>query len=289
MKKILVTGVNSYVGNRFAEWIEQYPDDYDVDRISVRDDKWKDIDLSIYDSILHVAGIAHQKETKENEELYYQVNRDLTQELALKAKEAGVIHFVFLSTMSVYGLDEGIIDQHTLLKPKTHYGKSKLEAETFINELADESFKVAILRPPMIYGKRCKGNYQRLRNLVLKIPVFPKINNQRSMIYIDNLSEFIRLIIAERESGVFCPQNKEYVNTTELVKYITQFNNKKLLQLKIFNPLLNLIKVDTITKVFGNLIYEKSSFKYKYDYHLFEFHNSIKVTEQTESVANEKQ
>src|SRR5690625_5109469 len=120
MKKILVTGVNSYFGNRFAEWVEQYPDEYHVDRISVRDDKWKEIDFSAYDSVLHVAGIAHRKETKNNTELYYRVNRDLAYVLAEKAKSDGVKHFIFLSTMSVYGLDEGMIDKDTPLKPKSH-------------------------------------------------------------------------------------------------------------------------------------------------------------------------
>src|SRR5699024_10242220 len=144
MKKILVTGVNSYVGNSFAEWIKQYPDNCDVDRISVRDDKWKEMDLSIYDVVLHVAGIAHRKETKQNAELYYRVNRDLTYELAINAKKKGVKQFVFFSSMSVYGLNKGIIDKDTPLKPKSHYGISKLQAEEKLNDLADSSFKVAI-------------------------------------------------------------------------------------------------------------------------------------------------
>src|SRR5699024_4004170 len=91
----------------------------------------------------------------------------------------------FLSTMSVYGLNEGIINEHTPLKPKTHYGKSKLQAEERIKLLATDTFKVAIIRPPMIYGKGCKGNYQRLRKLALMTPVFPDIYNYLRMIIVN--------------------------------------------------------------------------------------------------------
>src|SRR5699024_10788005 len=160
MKKVLITGVNSYVGNSLETWLQQYPEEYKVDKISVRHDDWKEKDFSQYDSIVHVAGIAHQKETKKNRDLYYRINRDLAIDLANKSKKDGVKHFVFLSTMSVYGIEEGVITEDTPLIPKTHYGISKKEAEESIASLEDENFKVAILRPPMIYGKGCPGNYQ---------------------------------------------------------------------------------------------------------------------------------
>lgn len=277
MKKVLVTGVNSYVGNSFAEWVKQYPYEYDVDRISVRDDRWKSLDLSVYDSILHVAGIAHRKETKKNTMLYYNVNRDLACELANKAKSDGVKHFIFLSTMSVYGLDVGMIDKDTPLKPKSHYGKSKLLAEEKIKRLEDYFFKVAILRPPMVYGKGCKGNYQRLRKLALKIPVFPDVNNKRSMIYIDNLSEFIRNIINELENGVFYPQNKEYVNTSELVKLISNLNNRKIILTRLFNPIVYMLNsnIRVSRKVFGSLFYDESLCVYKKTYQIDSFSKSI--------------
>ena len=158
MKRVLITGENSYVGNSFADWVKDDPE-FQVDKISLRDDSWKEYDFSIYDVVLHVAGIAHQKETKKNSESYYRVNRDLTVDVAQKAKEKGVNHFIFLSSMSVYGLDTGVINKMTPLKPKTNYGKSKLEAEEAISSLATSSFEIAILRPPMIYGANCKGNF----------------------------------------------------------------------------------------------------------------------------------
>src|SRR5690625_4786973 len=162
MKKILITGVNSYVGNSLADWLGKEPENYSIDKISMRDGTWKEKDFSIYDVVVHVAGIAHQKETKKNQKLYFEINRDLACEIAKKSKAECVGYFVFLSSMSVYGLDEGVIDEKTQLNPKSNYGKSKFQAEKKISALADTTFKLAIIRPPMIYGKGCKGNYKKL-------------------------------------------------------------------------------------------------------------------------------
>lgn len=256
MKRILITGKNSYIGTKFGEWISKYPDEYEVDSISLRDEVWKELDFSKYDSVYHVAGIAHRKETDENRELYYKINRDLAYEVAQKCKVDGVKQFIFLSTMSVYGLETGIIDEKTPLKPNNAYGKSKLEAEELIELLIDETFRVAIIRPPMVYGKGCKGNYQRLAKLALKTPIFPDIDNKRSMIYIDNLSEFIRLLINNCSSGLFLPQNSEYVNTSEMVRLIAEVHGKKIIMTRLFNPLLRVLNVKIVNKVFGVLVYE---------------------------------
>lgn len=183
--------------------------------------------FSAYNVVCHVAGIAHQKETAENADLYYKVNRDLALDVAEKAKKAGVGQFIFFSSVSVYGLDEGIIDEDTPLKPKTHYGKSKLEAEILLKNLEDDKFKVVIIRPPMVYGKNCKGNFQKLINLVRLVPIFPKSENRRSMIYIDNLSNYIKLCIDKSQRGVFHPQNREYVCTDDMVRHIAEAMGKR--------------------------------------------------------------
>lgn len=282
MKRILITGVNSYVGNRLEAWLVKEPDNYIVDKISLRDESWKDRDFSIYDSIVHVVGIAHRKETKDNKGLYYEVNRDLTFNIAQKAKQEGVPHFIFLSSMSVYGIDEGIIDEKTKPNPKSHYGKSKFEAEQLILSLENEQFKVAILRPPMIYGKGCKGNYRRLAKLARKVPIFPDIENKRSMIYIDNLSEFIKIIIDSHKNGLFFPQNSEYVNTTELVTLIATFNGKRIKLTKVFNPIINRLSNETVTKVFGDLVYSNklASRNFTKSVIFIDFEESIKQTEE---------
>ncbi len=257
MKKILITGANSYIGTCVENWLKQWPKEYSVDTISVRDDVWRIKDFYKYDVVLHVAGIAHIKETKENAELYYKVNRDLVYEVAKKAKFDGVKQFIFLSSMSVYGMETGVISRDTDTEPKSNYGRSKLQAEELIAPLQDATFNIAVLRPPMIYGEGCKGNYVRLEKFALKSPIFPDIKNKRSMIYIDNLCEYVKLLIDDGSKGLFLPQNEEYICTSDMVREIAEAHGKKIYMTKLFNPLLRVLKVSTVNKVFGDLVYEK--------------------------------
>lgn len=279
MKKILITGSNSYVGDSLKIWLDKQPDQFMVDVIDMVNASWREKSFAGYDSVVHVAGIAHIKETKQNADLYYKVNRDLAYEVAQKAKAQGVSQFILLSSMSVYGLEEGVIDHNTPLNPTSHYGKSKLQAENLIIPLGSESFKVAVLRPPMIYGKGCKGNYPKLAKLALKLPFFPYVENQRSMIFIDNLNEFIRLLIQDCASGSFYPQNEEYVNTTQLVTIVADVNGKKMHVVKWLSPILSRIDLNIIRKVFGNLVYEKSLSCYKTKYQIKKLKDSIIETE----------
>ena len=258
MKRILVTGVGSYIGQSLIKYLHQWPKQYQVDGVTTHDGAWEETDFSQYDVIYHTAGIAHRKETKENAHLYYAINRDLAVEIARKAKEQGLKHFIFLSSISVYGLDTGVINEETPLNPRTHYGKSKLEAEQKLQQLADETFNITILRPPMVYGKNCKGNFQKLVRLVEILPIFPRCNNRRSMIYIDNLSEFVRVCIDKELSGIFFPQNKEYVCTDELVRMLASAIGKSEILLPVPNMIISLAKMVSISvrKAFGDLTLE---------------------------------
>jgi len=286
MKKILITGVNSYIGRNLKAWLEKEPNKYCVDLVSVKDDAWKRKAFKEFDVLFHVAGIVHIKETKKNRDLFYKVNRDLTYEIAKKAKVEGVKQFIFMSSMSVYGIENGVINEKTALNPKSNYGKSKLEAEMLIRSLEDEAFKIAILRPPMIYGKGCRGNYSRLAKLAVKVPIFPDVDNKRSMIYIENFCEFVRFLIDNCSSGVFFPQNTEYVKTSELVAMIAEAHGKRIKLTKLFDPFLRLFNVSIISKMFGDLVYDKQmSFKFieldinRNGYRVVSFKESIKRTE----------
>jgi nucleoside-diphosphate-sugar epimerase len=285
-KRILLTGKNSYVGNSFEKWVEErYPGRYEVDKISLRDGSWKLCDFSIYDSILHVAGIAHVSSDPKMEELYYKVNRDLTIEVAQKAKKDGVKQFIFLSSIIVYGdgsKDRKVIDWNTIPTPSNFYGKSKLEAEEGIKSFESDNFKIVIVRPPMIYGKGSKGNYPKLAKVAQILPVFPDIDNERSMLYIDNLSEFLRLLIDNEERGLFFPQNKEYIKTSEMVRLIAEVHGRKIRLVKVFNPIIKFLsgKIKFVDKVFGNFVYDrKMSDHYDNKYCLSSFEESIKKTE----------
>ncbi|QNO13386.1 NAD-dependent epimerase/dehydratase family protein [Alkalicella caledoniensis] len=279
MKRVLITGKNSYIGTSLEKWLMREPDKYKVDTIDMKDGSWKEKDFSVYDVVFHVAGIAHIKETTDNQDLYYKVNRDLAYETAQKAKQDGVGQFIFLSSMSVYGIENGVINKNTPLKSDSAYGKSKIEAEELINKLQDDSFIVATLRPPMVYGKGCRGNYPRLAGLALKTPVFPKVENKRSMIYIDNLSEFVKQLIDNKSGGLFFPQNSEYVNTSEMVRLIAEAHGKRIVMTKLFNPLLRLLNISTVNKVFGDLVYDMSMSEYKSNYRVCGFKESIIKTE----------
>lgn len=279
MKKILITGANSYVGTSFEKWVAKYPETYQVDTVDTRAYSWRERNFSEYDVVIHVAGIAHVKETKENEELYYKVNRDLAFEVAKKAKHEGVKQFILLSSMSVYGMETGIIDHRTPTVPINAYGKSKLEAEKLINELSNDSFTVSILRPPMIYGKGCKGNYTKLATIAQKSPIFPKTENKRSMIFVDNLTEFIKLIIDNSDGGIFFPQNEYYVDTGEMVKLIAKVHNKKIWMVKFLNFIIKNSKISLFNKAFGNLTYSQRLSEYTENYRIFGLSESIELTE----------
>lgn len=289
MKKILITGAGSYIGTSFEKYMKQWPDKYQVDTVDMIGDGWMKYDFSGYDTVYHVAGIAHSdnvKISKEKAKLYYEVNTKLTIRTAMKAKKAGVKQFIFMSSAIVYGDSapigkKRIITKDTPVSPANCYGDSKVRAEKGLRKLEDDSFKVVILRPPMIYGKGSKGNYPLMSKLAQKMPVFPYVDNCRSMLYIENLMEFVRLMIENEEHGTFWPQNAEYSNTSELVKMIGKAHGNRIILLKGFTIPLKIASLATglVDKAFGNLAYNQKMSRYKEEYRLYSLKNSIEETE----------
>ena len=290
MKKILITGANSYIGTSFEKYInENFPEDYSVDTVDMIDGSWRSKDFSCYDSIFHVAGIAHSDNGKISDEkamLYYAVNTELTIETAKKAKADGAKQFIFMSSAIVYGDSAPIgksklITKETRTDPANCYGDSKVQAENGILPLKDEGFKTAVLRPPMIYGKGSKGNYPLLARIALKTPIFPYVKNERSMLYVENLCEFVRLMIENGESGTFHPQNSEYSNTSELVKLIAEAHGKKIRIIRGFGWALKILSNLTglVNKAFGSFSYDKSLSEYPTNYRVCDLAESIRRTE----------
>lgn len=286
MKKVLVTGENGYIGTAFYNWIKLNSIDIDMDFINVRTNEWKEKSFSNYDVVLHLAGIAHSSRNPKLKDLYYKVNRDLTFDLAKKSIQDGVKQFIFMSSIIVYGegsLNKTKIDRNTIPVPSNFYGDSKLQAEKLIKELEDDSFNIAVIRPPMIYGRNSKGNYSKLSKLSKLTPVFPDFYNERSMLHIDNLSSFIATIILKNVKGTFFPQNKSYVTTSELVKTIAEVNDKKLILVPGFNYLIKILikKQEIFNKLFGNLVYDQKLSEHQNlnDYWVNDFYESIVKTE----------
>lgn len=272
MKRVLITGANSYVGTSFEQYAKlHYPTEFAIDTIDMIDGSWREKNFSDYDVIFHVAGIAHAdvgKVTEEQKKLYYRVNTDLAIETAKKAKEDGVGQFIFMSSIIIYGDSAPYgkkkrISLETVPEPSNFYGDSKWQADQGIRKLWDEKFKVCILRPPMIYGKGCKGNYQVLSKLAKRLPFFPDVENERSMLYIENLCEFLCQIIMREDEGIYFPQNKEYVKTSDLVKMIAEVNGKRIFVSKLFNWVVwwgSIVpgKIGClVNKAFGNLSYDQ--------------------------------
>lgn len=294
MKRVLITGANSYIGTSFERYVkEKYLSVLLIDTVDMIDGKWREKNFSEYDIVFHVAGIAHADVGNVSEELkakYYAVNTDLAIETADKAKKDGVGQFVFMSSAIIYGDSAPYgkklqISKETEPKPSNFYGDSKWQADKGVSALASESFKVTVLRPPMIYGKGSKGNYPTLAKLARKLPVFPSIKNQRSMLYIENLCEFLCQVMIKGEGGIFWPQNKEYSTTSEMVRMIGDVNGHKVHVSKAWNWLVVIAshipgKVSSLTnKAFGNMSYDKNMSQYDFDYQIYDLRTSIERTE----------
>lgn len=289
MKKLLITGAHSYIGRAVEKYLSRWKEEYAVTMVSVSDGSWKEMSFEGFDAVLHLAAIVHRSGSKNDPDqwpLYERVNTTLAIEVAQKAKEAGVRQFIFMSSASVYGLDAPlgktvIITADTPLNPKDHYGLSKRKAEEGLGALCGKDMKLAILRPPMIYGKGCKGNYQKLAAMAKKLPVFPDVGNRRSMLYIGNLTEFIRLILEDEAEGIFCPQDREYVNTADMVSLIAHCHGRSILLVKGVTWALKLLRPLTtaVDKAFGSLCYDPALSDYPRDYQLFDLVQAIAETE----------
>ena len=294
MKKVLITGANSYIGTSFERYIkENYPDDFEIDTVDMIDGSWREKSFYGYDVVFHVAGIAHADVGNVSEEVkakYYAINTDLAIETCKKAKNDGVNQFVFMSSAIVYGDSAPYgkskrITKNTEPQPANFYGNSKWQADKGVRELQGESFVVTVLRPPMIYGKGSKGNYPTLAKMAKKLPVFPNVQNERSMLYIENLCEFLAQVMIRGEGGVFWPQNAEYTRTSEMVKMIAEVSGHKIHVSKAWNWVVGLARIipgkprGLADKAFGNMSYEQSMSKYDFEYQSFSLRESIRRTE----------
>ena len=294
-KKVLISGAGSYIGQSFIQYAKKhYPDNFEIEELDMTDAAWRDKDFSEYDVVYHVAGIAHADVGNVSEEIkskYYEVNTGLAVEAAEKAKREGVKTFIFMSSMIVYGDSapygqQKVIDETTVPKPANFYGDSKLQADMAVRELADDTYKVIVLRPPMIYGKDSKGNYRTLAKLAKKLPIFPDVDNERSMLYIENLCEFLCQVMLlkpyHRNSVVLLPQNGEWTKTSDMVKAIAKASGKKITQLQCLAPAVWIGSKmpgkigGLVNKAFGNSCYLHGISKYEgIDYQKSPFLESV--------------
>lgn len=290
MKKILITGAGSYIGKSLEEYLANWPEKYQVVSLDMVGDGWRERSFSGFDAVFHVAAIVHQSKSKDDPQqarLYDEVNHLLAVETAQKAKAEGVRQFLFMSSESVYGLtaavgQELIITRDTPLRPVDNYGISKKKAEEELQSMADDHFRVAILRPPMIYGKGCKGNYQTLVSFARKLPLFPWVENRRSMLYIGNFTEFLRLLVDREDQGIFCPQDGDYVCTSRMVQLIAEANGRRLPMIRGVAWALKLTRPFTkaADKAFGSLCYDRALSDYPENYQKYTLEEAVYATQQ---------
>ena len=251
-----------------------FSDDYILETVSMKKNKWKSLDLSNYDAILHVAGLAHADVTKIDEvaqKNYYNVNAKLTRELAEKYKNSlngKTGQFIYMSSIIIYGEETNIskkrvITKYTIPNPSNFYGDSKLQGENMILPLESTNFKVLIIRSPMVYGENSKGNYLLLEKIARFAFIFPKIDNERSMISVNNLCKKIKIYIETFDTGIKFPQDHSYHSTSEIVKNIRKDKNLRTIIVpgtEWFFKILGFFpgKIGKmINKAFGNLVYDK--------------------------------
>ena len=283
MIKVLIAGAGSYVGESVRKYILSTSSDFEIDAVDTMGDNWKKADYSQYDVVYHVAGIAHVNADPKMEPLYYKVNRDLTIAVAEHAKAAGVKQFIFMSSQIVFhesqSLKTEVLTSETKENPNGFYGDSKLQAELGIKPLEDENFKVCILRPCMIYGPNAKGNFPRLAKLACKTPVFPCWHNKRSMLYIDNLAEFVKQAVIRELSGTFYPQNRELADTVEIIRFFAKAAGHKVWITRLLNPFvwLGSFVLQPINKMFATYYYAPEMSKMDFDYQLVSFEESLKL------------
>ena len=267
---------------------------YRIDAVDTMGDNWKKADYAKYDVVFHVAGIAHVNADPKMEPLYYKVNCNLTIEVAKHAKAAGVRQFIFMSSQIVFhesqSLKAEVLTAETKPVPNGFYGNSKLQAENGLWNLVKNQkenstrsqggnqMKICILRPCMIYGPYAKGNFSRLAKLACKTPVFPEWHNKRSMLYIDNLAEFVKQAIERELEGTFYPQNRELADTVEIVRYFAKEAGHKIWITKLLNPFvwMGSLVLQPINKMFATYYYNPKMSKMEFDYQLVSFEESLK-------------
>lgn len=286
VKKVMLVGIGGYIGGKFTDYINKNYPDWQIDAVDSMNRKWADADFHGYDAVYNVSGLAHANARHGSEKLYYEVNGQLPIDVATKAKAEGVPMFVQMSSQIVYGDMSGlgedkVITAEIVPSEPTVYGKSKMMAERGLIALVDNSFQVALVRPPLIYSEFARDNFPRLVNFAKKMPVFPKLKNRQSMVYVDNLCELVKLIIEHNQGGVYYPQQECYIETSKIVADIAEAVGNKMWQTRLFNPALRFLSkmpmFEFIHKAFGSIVYDmKMSNHFDGKYRVVSYEESIK-------------
>lgn len=273
-KTLMITGATGFIGSNF---IERYKDKYNIIPVDLLKVKPEEIDFNGVDTVLHLAALVHQMKGAPREK-YFEVNTELTKKVAKEAKKQGVRHFVFYSTVKVYGYDGDLYNHNMILNEESEcnpindpYGESKWEAEKILRNLEDINFKVGIIRPPMVYGKGVKGNMESLIKFVKLFPILPfnYDKNRRSLVNIENLMYLTILVIDKEARGIFLPLDEKNISLKEIVEGIEKAYNLKRINIPLIQPmfwLLTKVKPNIMVRLFGTLQFDNQRTIEKLDY-----------------------
>lgn len=275
--KILIIGQKGFIGSFLAQWLKER--NYEVISLSGRNEEWKSYDMTGVHTVVYAAGLAHTKEKKGGWDLFYKINTLQAEESAKRARLFGVPHYIYISSMNIYGNTGKRVGETTPVRPDSFYGKSKRLGEIRILKLENEIFKTAIIRPPVVCGYGCKGNISFLLKVSKYIKLFPDYSNQKSVVDIINLCNLINLIIENKDHGIYHPQDKDYLSTFQLLSIMAHERGKKIYSIRFLNPLIARLipKSKIIQKIFGDDCYDKSmSDHYDYTYCTRDYSNSVR-------------
>lgn len=273
-KTLMITGASGFIGSNF---IVRYKEKYNIIPMDLLKVKPEEIDFNGVDAVVHLAALVHQMQGAPREK-YFEVNTELTKRVAEEAKKQGVKHFVFYSTVKVYGYDGDLYNHNMILNEESEcnpindpYGESKWEAEKILRNLEDDNFKVGIIRPPMVYGKGVKGNMESLIKLIKLLPILPfnYDKNRRSLVNIENLMYLTTLVIDKEAQGVFLPLDEKNISLKEIVEGIESAYNLKRINIPMIQPifwLLTKIKPNIMVRLFGTLQFDNKITKDKLGY-----------------------
>jgi len=229
--------------------------------------------LAGVDVLLHAAARVHIMDDDAVDPLaeFRKVNVEGTLNLAKQAAKAGVKRFVFISSIKVNG--ETTTEKPPFSPDDTHiptdpYGLSKYEAEQGLKALAQETgMEVVMIRPPLVYGEGVKANFRRLITWVDKgVPLpFAAVRNQRSLVALDNLVDFIMLCMTHPKAAneVFLISDGEDVSTVELLRKVGKALGKPARLMPVPVGLMQLAakgvgKGDVAERLFGSLQIDSS-------------------------------
>lgn len=256
MKKILITGVNGFVGTNFTNsWSKNHKlfglDIRQPEKVGVeRTFSWNELGkIPPVDAIVHLAGKAHDTKNRSEAAEYFAVNTGLTQKIFDYLLQSEAQTFIFFSSVKAAAdsVQGEVLTEEVIPAPVGPYGESKIRAEKYLQSkmvLANNQEKrVFILRPCMIHGPGNKGNLNLLYSVVSKGIPWPlgAFDNKRSFCSIDNIAFIVEQLIVRDgiPSGIYQVCDDEPLSTNELIRLISESVGKKSYIWKLPKGLMN--------------------------------------------------